>query len=99
MAEGFGLPAVEAARCGAPVVATTASPLPDVLKDGGLFVPPGDLPALETAIDRLVSHEPDRRAMGQRALARASELSWPRSAAIALDAILDAGARRLRRAG
>jgi glycosyltransferase involved in cell wall biosynthesis len=99
MAEGFGLPAVEAARCGAPVVATTASPLPDVLKGGGLFVPPGDLAALETAIDRLVSHEPDRQAMGRRALARASELSWPRSAAVALAAILEAGARRLRQAG
>jgi alpha-1,3-rhamnosyl/mannosyltransferase len=30
--EGFGLPAVEAAACGAPVIATTASPLPELLK-------------------------------------------------------------------
>ena len=40
--EGFGLPAIEAAACGAPVIATTASPLPELLEGGGLFVPPRD---------------------------------------------------------
>jgi glycosyltransferase involved in cell wall biosynthesis len=33
--EGFGLPAVEAARCGTPVIATTESPLPELLQGGG----------------------------------------------------------------
>ena len=37
--EGFGLPALEAAACGCPVVATTASPLPDVLGEGGNYRP------------------------------------------------------------
>jgi glycosyltransferase involved in cell wall biosynthesis len=99
MAEGFGLPAVEAARCGTPVIATTASPLPQVLEGGGLFVPPGDADALEAAIERLVTDEPARQAFGQRARERAEALSWPRSARVALDAIESAGARRLRRAG
>jgi glycosyltransferase involved in cell wall biosynthesis len=92
-AEGFGLPAVEAARCGAPVIATTASPLPQVLEGGGVFVPPDDLPALERAIERLVVDEPARAAMGRRALERAQALSWTRSAQVALDALEDAAAR------
>jgi alpha-1,3-rhamnosyl/mannosyltransferase len=35
--EGFGLPAVEAAACGTPVVATVESPLPELLEGGGIF--------------------------------------------------------------
>ena len=96
--EGFGLPAVEAASCGAPVIATSASPLPQILEGGGLFVPPGDLAALEAAIERLMTNEDERRALGRRALERARLLSWTKSAQVALDALHDVAARRHRRA-
>ena len=92
--EGFGLPAVEAARCGTPVIATTESPLPEILESGGLFVAPGDQAALAAALDRLISDEPGRLAMGRTALERATALSWPRSARVALDAIEDAATPR-----
>ncbi len=97
--EGFGLPAVEAAACGAPVIATTASPLPEVLEGGGLFVPPDDEAALGAALRRLLEDEPLRRRLGERALARAGSLSWPRAAGVALDALADAARapRALRR--
>ncbi|MGH9387714.1 MAG: glycosyltransferase family 4 protein [Vicinamibacterales bacterium] len=87
--EGFGLPAVEAARCGVPVIATTESPLPEILEGGGLFVQPGSRDAIEAALERLVTDEPTRRAMGLQALKRASELSWPRSAGIVLKTLED----------
>jgi glycosyltransferase involved in cell wall biosynthesis len=96
-AEGFGLPAVEAARCGCPVIATTMSPLPQVLEGGGLFVQPGDLAALERAIATLATDEPARLAMGRRALERASMLSWAQSASIALETIEEAAGRRRRK--
>ncbi len=85
--EGLGLPAVEAARCGTPVVATTESPLPQLLEGGGLFVQPGNDGALEHAIEQLVADEPARRAMGRVALIRAQALTWTRSARVALDAL------------
>jgi alpha-1,3-rhamnosyl/mannosyltransferase len=90
--EGFGLPAVEAAACGTPVVATTASPLPQLLEGGGLFVPPGDEAALTAALGQLVAHEPARRAMGARARERAAALTWDRCARDALAALREAAA-------
>ena len=83
----FGLPAVEAAACGTPVVATTESPLPQLLAGGGLFVAPGDLEGLTGALQTMANDEPARRAMGERARARATELTWDRCARAVLSAL------------
>lgn len=87
LCEGFGLPAVEAAACGTPVVATTASPLPQLLEGGGLFVEPGDEIALADAMQTMASDEPARLRMGLSAARRAQALSWGAAARSALDAL------------
>lgn len=88
--EGFGLPAVEAAACATPVVATTASPLPGLLEGGGIFVAPGDEPALVAALRTLLADEPARRAMGARARERTLRLSWADSADVVLETLREA---------
>jgi glycosyltransferase involved in cell wall biosynthesis len=90
--EGFGLPAVEAAACGTPAIATLASPLPELLAGGGLFVPPRDAAALARAMAALLADEPARRAMGARARAAASALSWSVAARAALGALREVAA-------
>ncbi len=92
MSEGFGLPAVEAAACGTPVIATTASPLPRLLEGGGLFVPPGDAGALADAMRRLALDPEARREMGRVAARRAGALTWEVCADAALAAIREAAA-------
>jgi alpha-1,3-rhamnosyl/mannosyltransferase len=92
MNEGFGLPAVEAAACGCPVVATTASPLPELLEGGGIFVPPEDVTGLVDALMRLTIDDPARATMGSRARTQASRLSWARCADSALAALAEAAA-------
>jgi glycosyltransferase involved in cell wall biosynthesis len=65
--EGFSLPAVEAMACEAPLVATTAGALPEVVgRDGSCatLVPPGDAQALAVAIKELLDDPQRRRVMG-----------------------------------
>ncbi len=49
--EGFGLPALEALACGAPVVTTTGTAMAEVTGDVALCVEPGDESALADALD------------------------------------------------
>jgi glycosyltransferase involved in cell wall biosynthesis len=91
-AEGFGLPAVEAAACGTPVIATLESPLPELLEGGGLFLRPGDVPALTAAMRNLLADEAQRASLGRAARERASRLTWTASAREALAAIHEAAA-------
>lgn len=78
--EGFGLPAVEAAACGCPVIATTASPLPSLLGGGGIYLDPDRPDRWEEAF-RLILESPERRAAMSRAgLAAAAGLTWEEAA-------------------
>lgn len=90
--EGFGLPAVEAAACGTPCVATIRSPLPEVLEGGGLFVDPEDESAIADALTQLTHDTALRRRCADVALARARALSW-KDAADAARGVLVATAR------
>ena len=91
--EGFGLPAVEAAACGTPVIATTESPLPQLLAGGGLFVAPDDRPRprRRAAHAGAATNRRARRWGCARARAR-SELTWDRAARAALAALREAAA-------
>lgn len=61
LAEGFGLVAVEAMACGAPVLAADAASLPEATGGAALLLDPRDPPVWEHAIRR-VFDEPDYRA-------------------------------------
>jgi alpha-1,3-rhamnosyl/mannosyltransferase len=91
-AEGLGLPAVEAAACGTPVIATTASPLPQLLEGGGFFVDPGDDVGLAAAMRTLATDDSLRADLGERARMRAALLTWERAAQQALAVLREAAA-------
>jgi glycosyltransferase involved in cell wall biosynthesis len=78
--EGFGLPILEAFACGTPVVASTASCLPEVAGDAALLVPPTDVDALAVALDTAISDESVRAELLGRAPARLALFSWEKSA-------------------
>jgi glycosyltransferase involved in cell wall biosynthesis len=78
--EGFGLPAVEAAACGCPVIATKESPLPSLLGEGGIYFNPREPEELYLALNRVLESAPLREAMGQAARNAAARLTWEAAA-------------------
>jgi glycosyltransferase involved in cell wall biosynthesis len=78
--EGFGLPVLEAMRCGAAVVTSNVSSLPEVAGDAALQVSPDDAAALADAMLQLSNDEALRRELGRRARVRAAGFSWARCA-------------------
>ncbi len=78
--EGFGLPVLEGMACGAPVVCSNTSSLPEIAGDAALLVDPTDMDALTAALRRIAS-EPDLAAeMRRRGYAQAGQFSWERAA-------------------
>jgi glycosyltransferase involved in cell wall biosynthesis len=86
LAEGFGLPVLEAMEHGTPVATSNLSSMPEVGGDAALYFDPYDVDAIATTIDRLLA-EPELRAkLSEAGRARAGEFSWRRAAELTIDA-------------
>jgi glycosyltransferase involved in cell wall biosynthesis len=78
--EGFGVACLEAMAHGRPVVASAVGGLLDLVVDGetGLLVPPGDVPALRAALERLLGNAELRERLGAAARERVRDhFAWP----------------------
>ncbi|HEX9077141.1 MAG TPA: glycosyltransferase family 1 protein [Anaerolineae bacterium] len=78
--EGFGLPPLEAMACGAPVVCSNTSSLPEVVGDAALLVNPRDVGEMAAAIERVITDEAARDELRARGIAQAAKFSWERAA-------------------
>ena len=79
--EGFGLPVLEAMACGAPVVCSNSSSLPEVAGDAALRVDPADTDAITAALRRVVADADLAAELARRGVAQAARFSWQRAAA------------------
>jgi len=86
--EGFGLPPLEAMACGAPVMVSNVSALPEVLGElwsgqrAGITVEPRDENAWAQAMARVLTDDALRAQLSAAGVARAQQFSWTRSAEI-----------------
>ena len=78
--EGFGLPALEAMRCGTPVVVSDGGALPEVVGDAALVVHPTDPGEIAHALHQAITDQALRRALLQRGHARAAQFTWAATA-------------------
>jgi glycosyltransferase involved in cell wall biosynthesis len=78
LVEGFGLAYLEAMRSGLPVVGTSNSALPDLVRDGieGFIVTPGDPIALAQCLEKYLEDPGLAPRMGAEARERARPLTW-----------------------
>jgi glycosyltransferase involved in cell wall biosynthesis len=78
--EGFGLPAVEAAACGCPVIATNASPLPALLGNGALYFDPRRTDEMTAALSAVLTDERLQECLRAQGRAAAARLTWDAAA-------------------
>lgn len=78
--EGFGLPILEAMSCGAPVITSNTSSMPEVAGDAALLVDPLNADELASALETVLEDEGLRTGMKKKGLARAAMFSWDRCA-------------------
>jgi glycosyltransferase involved in cell wall biosynthesis len=83
--EGFGLPPLEAMKCGTPVIAGNRTSLPEVVGDAGLLVDPLDVRALGSAIERLICNSDFRNELRLKGLNQAEKFDWRETARRTLD--------------
>lgn len=78
--EGFGIPPLEAMRCGIPVVAARASCMPEVLGDAAIWVDPFSVESIAEGITSGLLDENARSGLVAKGLSRAEQFSWEKMA-------------------
>ncbi len=81
--EGFGLVIPEAMATGMPVIASTHSIGPEMIREGvdGYVLEPDDVEGLAAKLDHLATHRQEAAEMGRQAAHRAQDFSWEKHAA------------------
>ena len=90
--EGFGLPALEALACGAPLVTTSGSAMEEVTAGAAVLVPPGDEPALTDALAAVAGDAALRTRLRAAGPPIAAPYTWERCASLHVDAYRRAAA-------
>lgn len=78
--EGFGLPPLEAMKCGTAVIVGNRTSLPEVVGDAGLLVDPFDVDGIAAAIERLITDSDFRSTLRVKGLERARLFDWRETA-------------------
>ena len=85
--EGFGLPVLEAMSCGAPVLASNTSSMPEIVDRSDALFDPTDAWAMASRMKSVLLNADLTQSMRSSGLQRAKHYSWARSAGLVVDAM------------
>jgi len=78
--EGFGLTPLEAMSCGAPVICSNRTSLPEVVGDAAISLDPDDTHALVEAMRNVLTNSDLQNELRARSLQRAAQFNWRKTA-------------------
>lgn len=78
--EGFGIPLVEAMRCGIPIISADASCLPEIAGDAAIYCDPFSIEEITAQMIRLAADKKLHQTLSENALKRSSNYSWDEAA-------------------
>jgi glycosyltransferase involved in cell wall biosynthesis len=76
LAEGFGLPVLEAFGCGTPVLTSNTTSLPEVAGDAAVLVEPTDTAAIARGLETVLTDDRQRAELAARGRERAAAFTW-----------------------
>ena len=85
--EGFGLPVLEAMSCGAAVISSNTSSLPEVVERQDALFDPHNIDDMAAKLLHVLTDEPFRQALIRHGLEQAKRFSWDTTAKRALVAL------------
>ena len=86
--EGFGLPILEAMRCGCPVLCSNAASLPEVGGSAALYFDPLDVDEMNSVIKNFLADPALQLDLSRRGLQQAARFTWEMTARATLDALV-----------
>ncbi len=74
--EGFGLPIIEAMKCGVPVITSKTSSMPEICGDAGIIVNPNNFQEISDALDKIENNYKYRQKLIKLGLERSKIFNW-----------------------
>jgi len=96
--EGFGIPLLEAMRCGTPTIASDRTCFPEVVGDASLIIDPFDEQSIADGLWRMISDAALREQLRSRGFVQSSLFDWRQTARLTLDVYEQVFNRRRSRA-
>ena len=83
--EGFGIPLLEAMRCGTPTIASDRTCFPEVVGDASLMIDPFDEQSIADGLWRMISDATLREQLRSRGFKQSILFDWRQTARLTLD--------------